>query len=128
EHGEQLAQFSNDPNYNASRQHNRLTAERLRAAETRAQALQSGPLISIVMPVYNSDPRHLATALQSVENQIYDHWEICIADDASSDQRVISFLKSYQSKNSRVKVVRLEEHGHIAGATNAAIGLAEGDF
>ncbi len=80
------------------------------------------------MPVYNSDPRYLEMALQSVEKQIYDHWEICIADDASSDQRVVSFLKSYQSKNSRVKVVRLEEHGHIAGATNAAIGLAEGDF
>ena len=128
EHGAQLPQFSNDPNYDAWLQQNRLTAERLRAAETRAQALQSRPLISIVMPVYNSDPRYLEMALQSVENQIYDHWEICIADDASSDQRAISFVKSYQSKNSRVKVVRLEEHGHIAGATNAAIGLAEGDF
>ena len=128
EHGAQLPQFSNDPNYDAWLQQNRLTAERLRAAETRAQALQSRPLISIVMPVYNSDPRYLEMALQSVEKQIYDHWEICIADDASSDQRVVSFLKSYQSKNSRVKVVRLEEHGHIAGATNAAIGLAEGDF
>jgi glycosyltransferase involved in cell wall biosynthesis len=121
-------QFSNDPDYDAWLQQHRLTAEELRAAETRAQALQSRPLISVVMPVYNSDPRYLAMALQSVENQIYDNWEICIADDASSDQRVISFLEAYQSKNSRVKVVRLAEHGHIAGATNAAIGLAEGDF
>jgi len=121
-------QFSNDPNYDAWLQQNRLTAERLRAAETRAQALQSRPLISIVMPVYNSDPRYLEMALQSVEKQIYDNWEICIADDASSDQHLISFLESYQSKNQRVKVVRLKEHGHIAGATNAAIGLAAGDF
>jgi len=128
EHGAQLPQFSNDPNYDAWLQQNRLTAERLRAAETRAQALQSGPLISVVMPVYNADPRYLELALQSVEKQVYDNWEICIADDASSDRRVVSFLKSYQSKNSRVKVVRLEEHGHIAGATNAAIRLAEGDF
>lgn len=123
-----LPQFSSDPGYDAWLQQNHLTAERLRAAETRAQALRSRPLISVVMPVYNSDPRYLEMALQSVEKQIYDNWEICIADDASSDQRVISFLESYQAKNSRVKVVRLEEHGHIAGATNAAIRLAAGDF
>ena len=123
-----MPQFSNDPNYDAWLQQNQLTAERLREAVTRAQALQLRPLISVVMPVYNSDPRYLEMALQSVERQIYDNWEICIADDVSSDQRIISFLESYQSRNSRVKVVRLEEHGHIAGATNAAIGLAEGDF
>jgi GT2 family glycosyltransferase len=123
-----LPQFSKDPNYDAWLQQNHLTAERLREAEARAQALQSRPLISVVMPVYNSDLRYLEIALQTVEKQIYDNWEICIADDASSDPRVISFLESYRSKNSRAKVVRLEEHGHIAGATNAAIGLAEGDF
>ena len=121
-------QFSNDPIYDAWLKQNRLTAAGFREAETRARALQLRPLISIVMPVYNSDLRYLEMALQSVEKQIYDNWEICIADDASSDQRVISFLESYQSKNSRVKVVRLNEHGHIAGATNAAIDLAEGDF
>src|SRR5258707_3278430 len=121
-------QFSRDPVYEAWWLQNRLTAERLAEAETRAQALRSRPLISVVMPTYNADPRYLEFALQSVEKQIYDNWELCIADDASSDQRVISFLESYQSKNSRVKFVRLAEHGHIAGATNAAIGLAEGEF
>ncbi len=121
-------EFSNDPDYDAWLQPNRLTAERLREAEERAQALQSRPLISVVMPVYNADPRYLELALQSVEKQIYDNWEICIADDASSDQRVISFLEFYHSRNQRVKVVRLKEHDHIAGATNAAIRLAEGDF
>src|SRR5229473_794253 len=121
-------QFSRDPGYEAWWLQNRLTAERLAEAETRTQALRSRPLISVVIPTYNADPRYLELALQSVEKQIYDNWELCIADDASSDQRVISFLESYRSKNSRVKFLRLEEHGHIAGATNAAIGLAEGEF
>ncbi len=130
-HSEQASatpQFSRDPNYDSWLRQNHLTAAGLREAEARAQALQTRPLISVVVPVYNADPHYLELALQSVEKQIYDNWELCIADDASSDPRVISFLDSYQSKNSRVKVVRLEEHGHIAGATNAAIGLAQGDF
>ncbi len=121
-------QFSRDPTYDAWLVQNRSTAEELQTAETRAQALQSRPLISVVVPVYNADLHYLEMALQSVERQVYDNWELCIADDASGDPRVTSFLESYQSKNSRVKSVRLSERGHIAGATNAAIGLAEGDF
>ena len=42
------------------------------------------PLITIVMPAYNSDPAELTTALRSVTEQSYANWELCIADDASS--------------------------------------------
>src|SRR5262245_15680399 len=79
------SRLSRDPEYDAWLQQNRLTSERLREAEARAQALQSRPLISVVIPVHNTDPRHLESTLRSVEKQLYDNWEICIADDASTD-------------------------------------------
>src|SRR5258708_14743250 len=63
-----LPQFSSDPSYDAWLQQNHLTAERLREAEMRAHTLQFRPLISVVMPVYDSDLRCLAIALQSVKN------------------------------------------------------------
>src|SRR5262245_30208702 len=87
--------LSRDPEYDAWLQQNRLTGERLREAEARALAWQSRPLISVVIPVHNTDPRHLESTLSSVENQLYDNWEICIADDASRDQRSLKFLESY---------------------------------
>src|SRR5260370_5231224 len=63
-------QFSRDPLYEAWRLQNRLTAERLAEAETRAQALRSRPLISVVMPTYNPSPPYLAPALPAVPRLI----------------------------------------------------------
>lgn len=119
---------SDDPDYAAWLRQHAPTAEAVREAEGRVQALRWCPLISVVMPVYNVDPVYLQSALNSVEQQIYTNWELCIADDASTDERVPRFLQAYASQHRRVKLVRLGENGHIAGATNAAIHLAQGEF
>ena len=81
---------------------------------------------SIVMPVYNVDIKWLDLAIQSVEAQTYDNWEICIADDASTDQCVRDYLQKKESE--KIKVVYLEDNQGISGATNAAAALARGDF
>lgn len=46
------------------------------------------PLISVVVPTYNTDPRLLRDCLDSVLAQTYDNWQLCVADDASSDAEV----------------------------------------
>jgi glycosyltransferase involved in cell wall biosynthesis len=84
------------------------------------------PLISIIMPVYNVDPIWLQKAIDSVRSQWYDNWELCIADDKSTKQETIDYLKGLDDP--RIKVRFLEENLNISGASNAALEMAEGDY
>ena len=92
------------------------------------RALPRHPLISIVMPVYNPDFVHLSSAIESVRAQIYENWELCIADDASPDSLVAPNLKRYAAVDSRIKVIFRERHGHIAECSNSALELATGEW
>lgn len=123
-----ITQLSADPTYDAWLQQHRLDDEGLRRAAERERGLTWRPLISVVMPVYNAEPGYLKLALSSVEQQVYKNWELCIADDCSTDPQLVSFLQSYASTDDRVKFVRLKDHGHVAGATNAAIRMAQGEY
>ncbi|HVI78711.1 MAG TPA: glycosyltransferase, partial [Candidatus Acidoferrum sp.] len=95
---------------------------------TDLRALLRHPLISIVMPVYNPDLAHLSSAIDSVRTQIYDNWELCVADDASSDPSVARTLKEYATADTRIKVTFRERNGHIAACSNSALELATGDW
>ena len=92
------------------------------------RALPRHPLISIVMPVYNPDLVHLSSAIDSVRSQIYENWELCIADDASTDASVARTLKQYATADSRIKVTFRERNGHIAACSNSALELATGEW
>lgn len=84
------------------------------------------PLISIVIPVYNVDPIWLEKAISSVENQLYNNWEICIADDCSTNLHTLNFLKSIN--NHKINVRFLDKNVNISAASNAALDLAKGDY
>ena len=86
------------------------------------------PLISIVMPVYNTRPKWLNKAIRSVTRQSYPHWELCIADDNSSRPRTRRALRAWQHRDARIKVVYRDENGHISRASNSALSLASGEF
>ncbi len=86
------------------------------------------PLISLLMPVYNPEPDFLVAAIESVRAQLYPHWELCIADDASTDRRIAEILHRYQQEDTRIEVVFREENGHISRASNSALALAQGEF
>ncbi|MCU7917776.1 MAG: glycosyltransferase [Candidatus Thiodiazotropha sp. (ex Epidulcina cf. delphinae)] len=86
------------------------------------------PVISIVMPVYNVDETWLRAAIDSVLGQTYHHWELCIADDASTEPHVKQVLEEYVRCFKRIKVIYREKNGHISAATNSALGLATGDY
>ena len=84
------------------------------------------PLISIITPVYNVDPKWLDLAIKSVEAQWYDNWELCIADDKSTNEETINYLKSIN--NPKIKVKFLEENGNISKASNEAVKLSSGEY
>ncbi|WP_268799483.1 glycosyltransferase [Pseudomonas huanghezhanensis] len=86
------------------------------------------PIISIIMPVYNPPLDLLREAVDSVKSQLYKNWELCIADDASTDADVIAYLKSLAKQDRRFKVMFRTENGHISNASNSALELASGEF
>ncbi len=104
------------------------TAERLRYFSERYQRLQYRPLISVIMPVYNADLNWLDQAIGSIRNQVYQEWELCIADDCSSRNEVRQALSELPRRDARIKVMFRAENGHISAASNSAIELASGEF
>ena len=84
--------------------------------------------ISVLLPVYNTPEKWLRLAIESVINQQYPRWELCIADDCSTAPHVRKILEEYRQKDSRIKIVYRSENGHIARATNSVLEIATGDF
>src|SRR5205814_9888489 len=92
------------------------------------RTLPRHPLISIVMPVYNPDLVYLSSAIESVRAQIYENWQLCIADDASTDALVAQRLKEHAAADSRIKLTFRERNGHIAACSNSALQMANGEW
>ena len=92
-------------------------------------AKQGAPVtISIVVPAYNTDPVMLKEMLQSVQDQLYPNWELCIADDCSTKPHVRSILESYAAKDPRIKLHFASENRGVAHTSNQAIAMATGPF
>ena len=87
-----------------------------------------GPLLSVLMPTYETDPRWLACAVASVLAQRYTHWELCIADDASRAPHVRQSLETLARSDPRVRVAFRSARGHISAASNTALSMARGEF
>ncbi len=86
------------------------------------------PLISIVVPVYNPEKVLLIECIESVINQSYSNWELCLADDASPEGYVREVLEAYAAKDKRVKPIFREVNGHISAASNSAVEIAQGEW
>ncbi|MGB9440543.1 MAG: glycosyltransferase family 2 protein [Desulfobacterales bacterium] len=93
-----------------------------------ASDLKFRPLISLVVPTYNTPIVYLRRCIESVISQSYANWELCIADDASTDQEVKQTLKNYASQDKRLKLKLRKFNGHISEASNSALQFARGDF
>ncbi|GEP09455.1 glycosyltransferase family 2 protein [Methylobacterium gnaphalii] len=86
------------------------------------------PALSVLMPVYNPDPAVLEKAIASVRGQLYPHWQLCIADDASNRPGVSAVLERAAAAERRIRLIRRGENGHISRATNSALEAATGTF
>ncbi len=92
------------------------------------EGFTTNPLISVVMPVYNTPKQWLVKAIESVRSQIYPHWELCISDNASTLPDVRKVLDEYARLDPRIHVVYRETNGHICANSNTALTLATGEF
>lgn len=104
------------------------TEEQVAALRQRAAALARPPVISLLMPVYNPAEKWLVRAIESVRRQVYPHWELCIADDASPQPHVRAVLERLAREDQRIRVVYRPQNGHISAASNSALELAAGEF
>lgn len=86
------------------------------------------PLVSILIPVFNPHPEWLRQCLDSILAQHYTHWQLCIADDASTNPEVLSILEEYAELDGRIQVSYRTRNGHICAASNTALELAKGEF
>jgi len=102
--------------------------EYLEFINSKIKVMRIKPLISIIMPTYNSNLKFLKEAINSVISQSYQNWELCIADDASTKIKVRDYLKNISKNDPRIKVIFREKNGHISAASNSAISLASGDW
>lgn len=101
-------------------------ADRLR---TRCEELPGGgPTISVIVPVYNPEPRWLRKAVASVAAQTYERWQLVLVDDRSTDPAVVQLLDELAESDSRIFVRHRRTNGHIAAATNDGLDIATGEF
>jgi GT2 family glycosyltransferase len=98
------------------------------ARQDRVCAGLAGPLISVVLPVYETEERFLREAIGSVRAQTYENWQLCIADDASPSPHVGRVLAEMAALDGRIEMSRLDENTGIARATNAGFAMAKGEF
>ena len=96
--------------------------------KTEYKELKYQPLISILIPVYNIEREYLSECLDSILNQKYQNFEVCLADDCSTKEETKQTLKEYEEKDKRIKVVYRTENGHISRTTNSALEIAKGEF
>jgi GT2 family glycosyltransferase len=106
----------------------RLNAWRRALARGRSGTAATGPLISVLMPVFETPERWLRRSIDSVLAQSYPNWELCIADDRSTQAHVRAVLEGFLRNEPRVRVVFREVNGHIAAATNSCLELAKGHY
>ncbi|MCB0190806.1 MAG: glycosyltransferase [Anaerolineae bacterium] len=105
-----------------------VTPVELKTLEQQLALLRYQPTMSILMPVYNTEERWLRRAIDSVRQQLYANWELCIADDASTAPHIRETLEFYRHLDARIKIIYRPTNGHISAASNSALTLATGEF
>ena len=108
--------------------YDRLEREDVQRIREQIAKFHYSPMISVLLPVYNSNLRWLRRAILSVQKQLYPCWELCVVDDASTDRKLWPFLQRCARRDPRINVMRRTENGHISAASNDALRLAKGDF
>src|SRR5271166_3172905 len=94
----------------------------------RLSVLAYQPLISIILPTYNTDLYFLERCVQSVFEQHYPNWQLCVVDDCSSDGRVVGYLRNVAAQDPRLTLTVHKSNGGISAASNTALETARGEL
>lgn len=115
-----------DKNYAAWYEKNKVSEEEL--TKQRNKEFPYMPLFSILVPVYNTPIPYLREMLDSVRNQTYQKWQLCIANANPENEEVARILNQYLEMDKRIQVVNVPENLGIAQNTNKALSIAKGDY
>jgi glycosyltransferase involved in cell wall biosynthesis len=110
------------------RKHDTLSRQDLVELRSAARMLGLQPTISVLMPVYNASPVTIETAIRSVVDQAYTHWELCIVGDEASASGTRELLQQYVASDPRITGHFRDSCGNVATAANTALEMATGDF
>ena len=94
----------------------------------RRTKLKYSPKISIVVPLYKTPEKYLRRLVESVQEQTYSNWELCLSDGSGADSPVAGILKQLAASDKRIKVIPHDSALQISENTNSAIEAATGDF
>ena len=97
-------------------------------SEHAAPVAQPGPLISIIVPTYNTPARYLRLAIDSVRTQTYPNWRLCIYDDGSTKEETLQSIKDVSALDQRIRVQFGSRNQGISRASNAALAMAQGEY
>ena len=114
------------PRYREWRQRH-VTAQAKRFSCVGPPDSHTAPMVSVVIPTYQPDLRHLDEALSSVQRQDYPNWEAVVVDDGGNDPEVSAWLNQRAASERRIRIVTLSQNGGISRATNAGVDVAIGD-
>lgn len=114
---------SNQEQYKIWMEKNNLSEQDIE--KQKAHKFEYSPKISVVVPMYNTNEIFFKELIESVENQTYSNWELCLADGSEKQNEN---LKKYYENNEKIKYKFLNENKGISENTNAAIDMATGDF
>ena len=106
----------------------RASAEELASMRREVPALASQPLISMLMPVFDTPVSWLRAAVDSVLAQVYENWELVLIDDGSTATELLGALPALAARDRRIRLVRLESHQGISAALNKGLDVAEGQW
>lgn len=106
-----------------------VTAQELEQQKALQSQFQIRPKFSIAVALYQTEEVFLRELLDSVQNQTYDNWELCLADGSEDNgQKLMPIIEEYQKKDSRICYRVLEKNFGISQNTNEAMKMASGDF
>lgn len=94
----------------------------------REEQFELQPKFSIAVPLYQTNHKYLTELIASVQGQTYGDWELCLADGSGAENNLQQLVEGFQKEDSRIKYRLLEDNLGIAGNTNAALEMAEGDY
>jgi hypothetical protein len=106
----------------------KLTPEKIQELREEMKQFNYLPKLSIITPVYNVDEKLLRSCIDSVVQQIYENWEFCLVDDASTKKQVIETLKMCADSDKRIRIGLNEKNLGISETTNKAIKMATGEY
>lgn len=96
--------------------------------EQRKTSFSYSPKFSIVVPLYKTPEKYLLRLVESVKEQTYTNWELCLSDGSGMDSPIREILEKLHKEENRIRIISHNQQMQISENTNAAIEAASGEY